>query len=119
MTFVIQSRPVLESIPTKDIAIAVLGGSAAIASILLIFVGFLMAHAESFPAEIDNRVRKKYTTVGKLGIIPLVCCVAVMLASYGWLFNPSNYTLFWIWSKGFWAVSGLFLLYAVVAIVLL
>jgi len=107
----------VESIQTKEIALAVLGASSTLASILLVFVGFLFAHAESIPETVADEISDKYRITAKLGIVPFLACVAVMLASYGWLFMPQNSALFYCWSIGFWIVSGLFLIYAVAAIV--
>ena len=51
LTNVIECLAILESIPTTDIAIAVLGGSGAIASIMLVLVGFIIMKVEALPSE--------------------------------------------------------------------
>jgi len=104
---------VLEPIPTKDIALAVLGGSAALASILLVFVGFMIMKAEGLPAEASNKIIRRYTLRAKLGLIPLAEQTIVIFSSYGWLFYPTSTCLFHMWSIGFVLGIILFVAYAV------
>jgi hypothetical protein len=97
----------VEPIATKDIAIAVMGGSASIASILLVFVGFVFTKAEDLPAQTDDAIINRYRRSAKLGLIPLVEQVLVILASYLWLFHPDSQILLCVWNVGF--VAGLLL----------
>jgi hypothetical protein len=105
----------MESVPTKDIAIAVLGGSAGIAAILLVFVGFLIVKAEALPEKTANRVIRKYTTTAKIGLIPLLAQIVVILSSYLWLFFPARSELFYGWSIGFPVALVLFTVYSMIA----
>ena len=109
----------LGTISTREIAQAVLAGSAALASLLLVFAGFLVTRAESIPAEVENRIARRYRLAAKLGLVPVVGCTVVMLASYGWLFNPTSNHLFYLWSVRFVVVSVVFVLYAVISILLI
>src|SRR6516165_10113530 len=102
----------MEAIPQKDIAIAVIGGAASIAAILLVFVGFLLAKAESLPENTPDSVIERYKTTGKLGILPLLACVLVLLDAYVWLYRSDSATLLHIWSWGFPAATLIFTIYS-------
>src|SRR5947209_19437767 len=104
----------MESVPTKDIAIAVLGGSAAIAGILLVFVGFLIVKAEALPGETPDRVIRKYKVTAKTGLIPLLAQTVVILSSYLWLFCPTCTKLFYSWSIGLPLALILFVVYSLI-----
>jgi hypothetical protein len=91
----------VEPIATKDIALAVMSGSASIASILLVFIGFVIARAEALPSETDDAIVKKHTLPAKIGLIPLLEQVVVLGASYLWLYYPTSNPLFVTWSFGF------------------
>jgi hypothetical protein len=107
----------IESISLKDIAAAAIGGSSAIAAVLLVFVGFMLAKAEALPSETDDRVIEKYERTAKFGIVPLLILVLVTLAAYLWMFCPASSILFWTWSVGFVLGIGVFLIYCVVAVI--
>lgn len=109
----------MESVPTKDIAAAAIAGSSAIAAVLLVFVGFMMAKAESLPSETEDRVIRRYSRTAKLGIVPLVVLVLVAIAAYIWMFFPSNSLLFWIWAAGFIVGAAIFLFYCIFTVVLM
>jgi hypothetical protein len=111
--------PCLESIATKEIAAAAIAGSSAIAAVLLVFVGFMLAKAEALPSETDNKTIRRYELTAKFGIAPLLMLVMVTLAAYLWMFYPTNSPLFWAWSAGFVAGIAVFLIYCIVAVVLM
>jgi hypothetical protein len=99
-------------VPLKDIAIAVIGGAAGIAAILLVFVTFVVSRADALPGEAADRVIKRYTRVAKMGFIPLVIQVFAAFTAYWWLFHMGSVTLLNLWKYGFLAALGSFLLYA-------
>jgi hypothetical protein len=103
----------VEPTATKDIALAVMSGSASIASILLVFVGFVFMKAEGLPSGASNRTIGRYTSAAKWGLLPLTEQVIVLLASYAWLFHPSSSCLFYAWSVGFVLGLILFIGYAI------
>jgi hypothetical protein len=103
----------VEPIATKDIALAVLSGSAAIASILLVFVGFMMVKAEGLSDSASVSMVKRYTLDAQVGLIPLITQVVVMLSAYAWLFWPASQWLFCLWGFGFVVSVGLFLIYSI------
>lgn len=105
----------MEDVGLKDIASAAIGGSSAIASVLLVFVGFMLAKADSLPAETDNKTIDRYTRTARWGL-PLLVLVLVTLAAYLWMFHPSCSILFWTWSGGFVIGMLLFLGYCIVAV---
>ena len=99
-------------VPLKDIAIAVIGGAAAIAAVLLVFVAFVVTRADSLPSETPDRVIRKYTTIAKWGFIPLLAQVLTAFTAYWWLFHMDSGTLLVLWKYGFLVAWGSFLLYA-------
>ncbi len=99
----------------RDIGLAVLGASAALAGILLIFVGLLFARADSIPAQVADEKSKKFRRAAVVGLVPVVICAAVMMASYEWLICPGSHLLYLWWRWGFWAETVTFLGYAVVS----
>jgi len=109
----------LEPIPEKDICIAVLGGSAAIASILLVFVGLMATKADSLPENTPDRVIRKYALVAKWGLLPLFSQIFVMFGAYLWMWWPSKCFLFSAWSVGFPVAMVLFVVYSAIVVLLL
>lgn len=109
----------LESVPIKDIASAAIAGSSAIAAVLLVFVGFMLAKAEALPSETEDAVIKRYVRTAKLGVVPLIALVVVTLAAYLWMFFPSSSVLFWTWTAGFVIGAVLFMLYCILTVVLM
>ena len=66
------------TIPHSDLVSTILGGSVALAGLLLVFSGFLYSHAESFPPTTSDRVTDRYKGAAKLGLVPF-CCVPCCL----------------------------------------
>lgn len=99
-------------VPLKDIAVAVIGGAAGIAAILLVFVTFVVSRADALPAEAADRVIKPYTRVARMGFIPLLIQVFSAFAAYWWLFHMDSWMLLILWKYGFLVGLGSFLLYA-------
>jgi hypothetical protein len=66
----------------KDIAVATLGGSSAIASILLVFVGFMIMKVEGLPSETADHVIAKYRRAAKWGLLPFLAQSFVILLCY-------------------------------------
>ncbi len=102
----------METTSERDISIAVLGASAALAAVLLVFVALLFARADSIPSEVPDSVGKRYRTAAMWGLLPVVVCAIVMLASYEWLFCPRLGTLRLVWRWGFWVETIVFVGYA-------
>jgi hypothetical protein len=109
----------LESIPEKDICIAVLGGSAAIASILLVFVGLMDTKADALPETTPDKTIRKYTLAARWGLFPLFSQVIVIFGAYLWMWWPSNYFMLSVWSVGFPIALIFFVVYSAVVALLL
>src|SRR5260221_1074571 len=106
----------LQTIPEREIGLAVLGASGALAGILLIFVGLLFARADSIPSEITDVVSKKFRSAAAWGLAPVFVCAAVMMTSYEWLFCPTSSVLRLSWRWGFWVETVSFVIYAFAAV---
>jgi hypothetical protein len=109
----------MEAIPQKDIAIAVIGGAASIAAILLVFVGFLLGKAEALPENTPDDVIARYRRTAKLGIVPLLACVLVLLDAYAWLYYSDSAALLHVWNWGFPVATVVFTIYSIWAIVIM
>jgi len=105
----------VEPIPTKDIALAVLAGSAALASILLVFVGFMIMKVQALSDSASVPKVRSFTITAQLGLVPIIAQVGVMLSAYAWLFWPDSHCLYRLWSIGFVVGLALFLGYAIYA----
>jgi len=103
---------------TKDIALAVFGGSVGLASVLVVFIGFLVAHAEALPATVPDRIQQRYMGAAKWGLVPTVVAILEALVCYGWFFCQHP-VLFYLWSVGFVVLALGFVLYAVVAVTMI
>jgi hypothetical protein len=102
----------MESVQTKEIAEAVLSASSAIASLLLVFIAFVMAKADALPEATPDKVLKKYSNVAMVGIVLVSACALVTLSAYGWLFYSTCRSLLYLWSIGFPAVTILFVAFS-------
>src|SRR5256885_10293088 len=105
--------------PERDIALAVLGASAALAAVLLVFVALLFARADSLPSEVPDSVGRKFQVAAMWGLVPVVICAVIMLASYEWLYCPHSPLLHAAWRYGFWVETAAFVVYAVSTVWLL
>lgn len=102
----------------REIAIAALGASVGLASVLVVFMGFLLAHAWTFPSQTPDRIIKRYRLAAKLGLVPTSAAVLEGLACYWWLF--AGYPcLLPVWIYGFAVVAIAFLAYAIIAVLLI
>ena len=99
----------------KDIAVAVVGAGFALAAVLVVFMGFLIAHAEGLPAQASTAFKNRYVRAARWGIAPMVAAILEALAAYGWLFFQGQ-CLLYLWGWGFLVVAVVFLVYAIVAI---
>src|SRR5438132_6653986 len=106
----------MEAIPPKDIAIAALGASAALAAVLLVFVGFLFARADAVPGDVADSVSAKYRRAAVWGMLPVVICALVIVASFEWLFRPASGFLWMGWRYGFWIEMVVFVGYAAASV---
>ena len=96
----------------RDIGIAVVGASAALAAVLLVFVALLFARADSIPSDVPDSIGKRYRKAAIWGLLPVIVCALVMLVSYEWLFCPGPGALRLVWRWGFWVETVVFVGYA-------
>ncbi|HEY5021446.1 MAG TPA: hypothetical protein VII30_03050 [Gemmatimonadaceae bacterium] len=73
----------------KDVMIAVLGGSVALAGLLLVFLGFVFTQAAAFPSETtDDEKIARYRNAGRLGLLPFGVAIADAALVVLWLWKP-------------------------------
>jgi hypothetical protein len=75
----------------KDIILAVLGASVAIAGLLLVFTGFLFTQAASFPATTPDAITENFRAGVRVGIIPFLAALADSVVSFLWLLWPGTF----------------------------
>ena len=102
----------------RDIAIAALGASIGLASVLVVFMGFLLAHAWTLPNTTPTKIQRKYKLAARWGLVPTSLSVLEALACYGWLLS-AQVCLYQIWVPGFVVVAVVFLAYALVAVAMI
>lgn len=89
---------------SKDIILAVLGGSVSLAGLLLVFSGFLFAQATGFdPEHTSDAVINKYRNAAKFGVLPFLMCLILAVVAVWWLLAPSALLLTISW-VGFMAL---------------
>jgi ABC-type transport system involved in cytochrome bd biosynthesis fused ATPase/permease subunit len=67
----------------KDVIVAVVGASVALAGLLLVFSGFLFSQAAAFPpATTDDAIINRFRNVGRCGLIPFAGALAVVGLSF-------------------------------------
>jgi hypothetical protein len=84
----------------KDVMIAILGASIALAGLLLVFSGFLFAQAASFPPTTSDEIINKYRNAGRWGLLPFLLSLAVAMVAYVWLIFPCK-NIYWTDIAGF------------------
>ena len=102
----------------KEIALAVLGGSVALASLLVVFIGFLIAHAEALPASTPDRLLRRFKATARWGLLPVGGMVIVALLSYLWMFTGCT-LLYRLWAGGFFVVLVGFVAYAIISVLMI
>lgn len=74
----------------KDVILAVLGSSVAIAGLLLIFTGFLFTQAAVFPPTTADSIIEKFRNGARLGVVPFLAALVVSAVSFLWLLCPGT-----------------------------
>lgn len=90
-------------IEPKDVVIAILGASAALAGFELVFLGIIIAAYQSYPGGVPEPVVKPYRTTGAglLGTFGL--CLITVAVSLIWLINGGSLGLYQ-WAIGLFAL---------------
>ncbi len=99
---------------SKDVVLAVLGASVALAGLLLVFSGLLFSQAAAFPkATTDNAIIKRFKRAGRLATWPFILSLVIAGDCLSWLLCPGGITYGVAWisffflliataSYGFW-----------------
>lgn len=93
----------------KDIVLGMLGASVALAGLLLVFVGFVYSHSETF----TNTVRRDRTRLAaKVGLFPFVGTIVCAWLCIDWLTGDQ-----WVYSLALQSFKGGILLTAIYGLV--
>jgi hypothetical protein len=91
----------------------VFGASVGLAGILLIFVGFIFSHAESFQ---NIKRQRAFQRIAKIGLIPFAICLVAAWLSLGWL-QEQNASIYFFALLSFKVSLCTTLLYGVISVV--
>ena len=69
---------------TKDVVVAVLGASVALAGLLLVFCGFVFSRAASFPPGTDDAIIQKWKRAALFGLWPFLLSIADSILAAAW-----------------------------------
>jgi hypothetical protein len=74
----------------KDVMLAVLGASVGLAGLLLVFSGFVLSQASSFPSTTDDDVIERFEKAGRFGVWPFLLAIVIALLSVTWFIAPCH-----------------------------
>jgi hypothetical protein len=69
----------------KDVVLAILGASAALAGFVLVFLGIIIASYQSYPGGVPDKVVKPYRATGGVLLAAFALCLVAVLVCLGWL----------------------------------
>jgi hypothetical protein len=69
----------------KDVVLAILGASAALAGFVLVFLGIIVASYQSYPGGVPEQVVEPYRTSGGILLAAFALCLLAVLVCLGWL----------------------------------
>jgi hypothetical protein len=69
----------------KDVVLAMLGASAALAGFVLVFLGIIIASYQSYSGGVPEQVVKPYRTTGGILLVTFALCLVAVLACLAWL----------------------------------
>ena len=72
-------------IAEKDVVLAILGASAALAGFVLVFLGVVVASYQSYSGSVPVQVVKPYRTVGGILLGAFGLCLVAVLVCLAWL----------------------------------
>jgi hypothetical protein len=81
------SYPWRNLIDPKDVVIAILGSSAALAGFVLVFLGVIIASYQSYPGGVPERVVRPYRIAGAALLAAFGLGLATVAVSLLWLIN--------------------------------
>ncbi len=74
-------------IEPKDVVIAILGASAALAGFVLVFLGIIIASYQSYPGGVPEPVVRPYRTSGLILLGTFALSLITVAVSLSWLIN--------------------------------
>jgi hypothetical protein len=69
----------------KDVVLAILGSSAALAGFVLVFLGIIIASYQSYSGAVPEQVVEPFRRVGGVLLGTFGLCLLTVLVSLGWL----------------------------------
>jgi uncharacterized membrane protein len=69
----------------KDVVLAILGASAALAGFVLVFLGIIIASYQSYSGGVSEQVVKPYRTIGAILLGTFALCLFSVLVCLAWL----------------------------------
>lgn len=103
---------------SRDLVRAILTTSVSLGGLVLVFSGFLLSQANSFPPETPDTTISRYRHGARCGVALVVACLFLTWLSAKWLMVPSDALFGWSWvgfqcvlaGTGAYAVWALFYL---------
>ena len=69
----------------KDVVLAILGASAALAGFVLVFLGIIIASYQSYSGAVSDQVVEPYRRIGRILLAQFALCLFAVLACLAWL----------------------------------
>jgi hypothetical protein len=69
----------------KDVVLAILGASAALAGFVLVFLGIIIVSYQSYPGGVPEQVVKPYRNIGGTLLATFAWCLGAVLVCLAWL----------------------------------
>jgi hypothetical protein len=69
----------------KDVVLAILGASAALAGFVLVFLGIIIASYQSYAGAVSELVVEPYRKIGAILLAQFAVCLVAVLACLVWL----------------------------------
>ena len=103
---------------SRDLVRSILTTSVSLGGLVLVFSGFLLSQANSFPPETPDKTISRYRRGAQCGVALVVACLFLTWLSAKWLVAPSDSLFAWSWvgfqfmlaGAGTYAVWALFYL---------
>ena len=103
---------------SRDLVRAILTTSVSLGGLVLVFSGFLLSQANSFPPETPDKTIDRYRYGAQFGVGLVVACLLLTWLSAKWLAAPSDSLFAWSW-LGFQCMLAGAAVYAVWALLYL
>jgi len=89
----------MAAVASKDVVIAALGASAALAGFVLVFLGVVITGLSSFPPETVRLVRMRYLRVAGVSVVAFLLSLVTVALAVVWLaYGQSRAVYHWtIW----------------------